>query len=228
MTSLIVRAYALVLLVGLPLLAAREDALARGLDELDRRALYLSAAISSAFIAGLTLGVAAWQGVGARALGWVVGPAGRAAAWAAGTTAAGLAAVTLVALVASRRGKGESPLLLALMPRTPAERRGFVLLSLAAAVCEEYVFRGFGLRVLAAWTGNPWTAAAAVAVAFGLAHGYQRAAGVARAALLGGVLAVPVVLTGSLFPAIVAHFWINVILGLGGWRWLPGAAEPGE
>lgn len=222
MTATITRAYALVLLVGLPLLAAREDTLARGLDELDRRALYLSAALSSAVIAALTVGVAAWQDVGAASLGWTVGPPGRAAAWAAGTTAAGLAAVAGTALLASRAGRGESPLLLALMPRTAAERRSFVLLSLAAAVCEEYAFRGFGMSVLAAWAGGPWTAAALVAVSFGMAHGYQRLAGIVRATLLGGILAVPVVATGSLFPAIVAHFWINVTLGLGGWRWLPG------
>jgi hypothetical protein len=43
---------------------------------------------------------------------------------------------------------------------------------------------------------------------------------VVRAAGLGMLLAVPVLITGSLFPAIVAHFWINAVLGLGGWRWL--------
>jgi len=226
-TSLITRVYALAVLVGLPLLAAREDSLARGLDELDRRAIYLSAALSSAFIAALTLGLAAWQDVGAGAVGWAVGPAGRAAAWAAGTTAAGLASVAAAAGLASLRGRAESPLLLALMPRSAAERRSFVLLCLAAAVCEEYVFRGFLLSVLAAWMGGPWTAAAVVAVSFGTAHGYQRLAGIVRATLLGAILAVPVVATGSLFPAIVAHFWINVVLGLGGWRRLPGAGASG-
>jgi len=34
-----------------------------------------------------------------------------------------------------------------------------------------------------------------------------------------------VVLTGSLFAAVAAHFWINAALGLGGWKKLyPQAA----
>lgn len=226
MTTLITRVYALVLLVGLPLLAAREDALARGLDELDRRAVYLSAAISSVVIAAITLGLAAWQDVRAGALGWRVGPPGREAAWAAGATAVGLVVVVGTTLLAPRGGRGESPLLVALMPRTASERRSFVLLSLAAAVCEEYVFRGFGLAVLSAWIGRPWPAVALVALSFGMAHGYQRVRGIVRATLLGGVLAAPVVVTGSLFPSIVAHFWINVLLGLGGWRLLLREEEP--
>ncbi len=45
-------------------------------------------------------------------------------------------------------------------------------------------------------------------------------AGVLRAGVLGMLLAVPTIWTGSLFPAIVGHFWINAAVGLGGWRFL--------
>jgi len=41
---------------------------------------------------------------------------------------------------------------------------------------------------------------------------------VIRAGLLGLLLTIPVMWTGSLFPAIVAHFWINPAIGVGGWR----------
>lgn len=225
MSGSIPRAYALVLLVGLPLLAVREASLARGLDELQRAAIYLSAIVSSLGLAGLTLGVAVWQGVSAVGLGWRVGATGRLGAWAGGTAVAGLALVGALAWVYARTGTEESPLLRALMPRTAAETGTFVLLSAVAAVCEEYVFRGFALRVVAAWTGSPWAAAAVVAASFGLAHGYQRVGGVVRAAGLGMLLAVPVVVTGSLYPAIVAHFWIDAVLGLWGWRWLLGEPE---
>ncbi|MFB6240732.1 MAG: type II CAAX prenyl endopeptidase Rce1 family protein, partial [Gemmatimonadota bacterium] len=64
-----------------------------------------------------------------------------------------------------------------------------------------------------------------VAVAFGIAHGYQRAVGVVRAGVLGVLLGLPVLFTGSLYPAVVAHFWINLAIGLGGWRTL---VPPGE
>ena len=65
-----------------------------------------------------------------------------------------------------------------------------------------------------------WPAVALVSVSFGISHGYQRLIGVLRATLLGALLALPVVWTGSLFPAIVAHFWINAAIGVGGWRYL--------
>ncbi len=220
MTSPIPRVYALVLLLGLPLLAAREASLARGLQELRRGALYLSAVLSSLTLAALTLAVALWQGLPAAALGWRVGPPARALAWAGATTLAGLALVVLLTRLYRAWGREESPVLLALLPRAPGEKAGFVLLAIVAAVCEEYAFRGFALRTLAAWTGSPWAAAGLVAGSFGLSHGYQRIGGVVRAAALGMLLAVPVVVTGSLYPAIAAHFWINAALGLGGWRGL--------
>lgn len=225
-TSTIPRVYALVLLTGLPLLAVREASLARGLDELRRGAVYLSAIVSSLLLAGVTVAVAAWRGLPATELGWRVGAPASLAAWAAGTAVAGLGLVAVLTWALARVGGEESPVLLGLMPRTAYETGTFVLLSVVAAVCEEYVFRGFALGVLRAWTGSAWVAAAVVAVSFGLAHGYQRVGGVLRAAGLGMLLAVPVVITGSLFPAIVAHFWINAVLGLGGWRWL--LDEPGE
>jgi membrane protease YdiL (CAAX protease family) len=219
-TTAIPRVYALVLLVGLPLLAVREASLAAGLGELRRGAVYLSAIVSSALLAGITVAVAAWRGVPAAGLGWRVGPPARLAAWAGGTAVVGLGLVAVFTWTFARAGAEESPVLLGLMPRTASETGIFVLLSVVAAVCEEYVFRGFLLGVMAAWMGSAWVAAAVVAASFGLAHGYQRVGGVVRAAGLGMLLAVPVLITGSLFPAIVAHFWINAVLGLGGWRWL--------
>ncbi len=226
MTSPIPRVYALVLLTGLPLLAVREASLARGLGELRRGAVYLSAIVSSVLLAGITVAVAAWQDLAPAGLGWRVGAPMHLAAWAGGAAAAGLGLVAVLTWVFARAGGEESPVLLGLMPRTASETGTFVLLSVVAAVCEEYVFRGFALGVLAAWTGSAWAGAGVVAVSFGLSHGYQRMGGVLRAAGLGMLLAVPVVITGSLFPAIVAHFWINAVLGLGGWRWL--LDEPGE
>ena len=83
---------------------------------------------------------------------------------------------------------------------------------------EEYIYRGYLYHVLAAWFGDPWLAVAATSLSFGVSHGYQRTIGMVRATALGVLLAVPVVVTGSLFAAIAAHFWINAALGLGGWK----------
>lgn len=218
----VIQGWATLLLVGLPLLAARDGA--RGL-ELERasefrRPIYFSIALSLLLIAGATLGVAAWQDVPGSALGWRVGDPGRAAAWSAGVAVAGVLVAWTVTRVADRLGLEESELAVLLMPRTPREKRAFLLLVGVGAVCEEYIFRGFLLHAVEAWSGSVGVATGVTALSFGLAHGYQRLAGIVRATLLGAVLALPVVVTGSLFGAVVGHFWINAAIGLGGWRWM--------
>lgn len=230
--SPVARIFALVLLAAMPFLAASEEALEEVLDEGgNRRSLYLAAGLSLVLLAAVTLAVAAGTGLPGRVLGWRAGPPGPALAWAAGTTAAGLAVVWALTAFFRRLGLPEGRAVLFLLPRNRSEMRGFLLLALVAGVCEEYVFRGFALHVVEAWTGSPTVAVAATSAAFGLAHGYQRLSGVLRAGALGALLAVPVVATGSLFPAVAAHFWINAAIGLGGWRWLmpeEDGPEPGH
>lgn len=221
----ILRGVALVFVIGLPVLAARDSG--RELDEAHfqqagrfRRAIYGSIAVSLLLIAGFGLVVARWQEVAGEELGWSVGTLPHALVWSMGTAVAGLAAAWLISVTGGKLGLEESRLGYLLMPQDAGEKRAFVLLAGVGAICEEYIYRGFALHVLAAWFGQPWVAVAVTAISFGLSHGYQKLAGILRATVLGAILAVPVVQTGSLFPAIVAHFWINAAIGLGGWRLL--------
>ncbi len=218
----ILAGYALVLLVGLPVLAALD---ARRGIELEhavrfRRAIYGSIALSLLVVTAITLGVASWQRVRPASLGWQITGATEGVVWGVAVAAAGLILAWLVSASARALNLSEGRIAQLLMPRDAREKRAFLMLSGIAAVCEEYVFRGFLLWTLTAWTSSPWFAAAIVSASFGLAHGYQRLAGIARASSLGFLLCVPVIVTGSLFPAIVAHFWINAAVGLGGWRYL--------
>lgn len=214
--------FALLLLIGLPVLAAFDAR--RGVDleaaARHRRALYASVALSLIVMTSLTLVIIAWQDISADALGWRVRDPVLAFGWGLGFAGGGLAVLWIMTTVSRRIGLDESPLAMLLMPRNAAEKRGFILLSGVAAVCEELLFRGFLLWVLAGWVRSPWFAASIVSLSFGLAHGYQRRAGILRAGVLGMLLAVPTILTGSLFPAILAHFWINAAVGMGGWRYL--------
>lgn len=229
-TDAIVLGFALLLLCGLPLLSTGEETVRRVLEEAgDRRALYLSAAISLALLAGATWAVSAWRGVPSASLGWRVGGLHPGLAWGAGAAAAGLAGVWLGTRLLRGLGLDETDVVLLILPRTAGEKWAFLALAAIGALCEEYVFRGYALHVVERWAA-PTGASTAIAVgassvSFGLAHGYQRASGVMRATLMGLVLAVPVVATGSLFPAVAAHFWINAVIGLGGWKWL---LEEGE
>lgn len=226
--TIITQVFAGVMLLGLPVLSARTGLKDEHLEQIEtaRVSLYASAALTLGILAAGVVGVAFWQGLPAADLGWKVTEPGPAFAWALGVTAAGLAIVWALTALGARLGLEESPLALALMPRTAAERNGFLLLASAAAVGEEFIYRGYLYHVLAAWFGGPWPAVAITAVSFGVSHGYQKSIGMARATALGVLLAIPVVVTGSLFAAIAAHFWINAALGLGGWKKLyPQEAE---
>ncbi len=156
-------------------------------------------------------------------------PPAPAAAWIAATLVALLAGAALTGLVRRLTGRPESHHLMRLVPRTQAERRLFPLVALTAGITEEFVFRGIALTALASLplldgSGGRWWAAAAVAAAFGLGHGYQDALGMARAAALGMVLAVPALLTGSLLPGMAAHAALDLCLLWGTGRRLAGAA----
>jgi membrane protease YdiL (CAAX protease family) len=105
----------------------------------------------------------------------------------------------------------------ALLPRTPAERRLFALLALTAGVCEEVLYRGFGLAALR-WAAPGLADPALIAVtalSFGLAHLYQGPPGVILTGLVGAYFAWIAIATGSLVPVILLHALLDLrILGL--------------
>jgi uncharacterized protein len=101
---------------------------------------------------------------------------------------------------------------LEVLPRTPAERRVFAALAVSAGICEELLYRGFMLAVLAAIApsvGPLWTVVIGAA-AFGLAHAYQRPAGMLVTAVLGGCLAVLYLGTGSLLLPVAFHALVDL------------------
>ena len=116
-----------------------------------------------------------------------------------------------------RRGEGRHAepsvhATLALLPRTPGERRLFTVVGVTAGVCEEWLYRGFFLAVVAALAGGLPTAllVALAAVAFGLAHAYQGLVGIGTTGALGGVLAALYLQTGSLLLPVLLHTAIDL------------------
>jgi membrane protease YdiL (CAAX protease family) len=101
---------------------------------------------------------------------------------------------------------------LALLPRTPGERRLFTVVGVTAGVCEEWLYRGFFLAVVAALTGGLPTGVLVLvaAVSFGLAHAYQGVAGVLTTGVLGGVMAALYLQTGSLLLPVLLHAAIDL------------------
>ena len=128
------------------------------------------------------------------------------------------------------RGRHSEPAVhatLALLPRTTAERRLFTVVGVTAGVCEEWLYRGFLLAVVAAVGGALPTPVLVVlgAVAFGLAHAYQGVAGIVTTGVLGGVMAALYLGTGSLLLPAVLHALVDLRFLLVPASALPDAAR---
>lgn len=113
----------------------------------------------------------------------------------------------------------------ALLPRTAAEHRAFAVLSVTAGICEEILFRGYLPGYLGAWA-SPFLAVAASSVLFGFAHAYLGFPHVVRTAIVGGLLAGVVALSGSLLPAMIVHAAMDLVSGDVGPRALDLASAP--
>jgi len=100
----------------------------------------------------------------------------------------------------------------ALLPHGRRERLAFALLAVTAGICEEVLFRGFGIAYVRwLWPAAPRLALIVVTAAtFGMAHLYQGVRGVVLTGLLGAYLAWLVLSTGSLVPAIVIHALLDL------------------
>lgn len=145
--------------------------------------------------------------------------------WTAALAAAGILVIVLSRLLAGRLGIRESELLRHLLPEGVRERGAFTLLSASAGFGEEAAFRGYAIPVLAQASGSIWAGVVISSLAFGIVHAYQGVAGVMRSGVLAVLLALPVVLMGNVWPAILAHTVIDVIAGAVLGRWLAGLGE---
>lgn len=183
------------------------------LRTLPRRALYFSAAVSQWFLAVLGVAVVVAAMPGFRLIGFGGVAAAPFLGWTLGLTLVTSAALALV-IALERRGwwPPESELVYLLLPQNFRERAWCVLvLAPTAGLCEEFLYRGALMFQVTAWTHSVGWGVAVSSVAFGLAHVYQGPNGMARAALLGALLAVPVVRLGSLYPSMAAHFLIDAV-----------------
>jgi membrane protease YdiL (CAAX protease family) len=116
----------------------------------------------------------------------------------------------------------------ALMPHTRVDLYRFGGVALTAGFCEEFLYRGYLIWVFAPWLGW-WGAAALSVVIFAGAHAYQGSGGVIRTGLVAVVFTMIVAALGSLWPAIVLHFVLDLGMGIVAWLALrDGPATNGE
>ncbi|HSR69884.1 MAG TPA: type II CAAX endopeptidase family protein [Acidobacteriota bacterium] len=99
-----------------------------------------------------------------------------------------------------------------MIPRNSKEQSAFNMLSVTAGICEEILYRGVLLAVLAAAIGT-WPAVVVSSAVFGLGHLYQGLPGVLRTGAVGLVFALLTVFSGSLLTAVILHITMDVTSG---------------
>lgn len=218
---------ALLLVVGLPLLARRNYArLLAALQDGDRGVL--TATFRQTVLRQTALGallLANWRaagrplaglGLGApRGAGFVVGAALAAlligyAGWQCLRVARQeqLQQQVRDRLAATSVGK--------LLPRSRSELRAFMVVAASAGTWEELLYRGFLVAYAGHWLGGLGGVLAAAA-AFGIGHLYQGPSGVAKTGVAGLVAGALLWLTGSLWVPMLLHAAVDAHAGVLGW-----------
>jgi CAAX protease family protein len=105
-----------------------------------------------------------------------------------------------------------------IMPRTRMEASVFTVLAGTAGLSEEFLYRGFLLALFArvfARAGGPLLISSSLSsVWFGAAHLYQGRRGIITTFVVGMIFAGVRVWSGSLFPAMIAHAAVDLVVGL--------------
>jgi len=99
-----------------------------------------------------------------------------------------------------------------LLPTSDHESMLFRALSVTAGVCEELLFRGYLLWVLSHFMPF-WGAAALQTLMFGVGHAYQGAKGIISTTIAGAFLTAVVIVSGSLYAAMLAHALMDLNAG---------------
>lgn len=199
--------------VGFVMQAGSIDMLPRPLPKMP---LYLGTIAGLWLLAALAILAAMRSSIPARLIGLYLPNVSALVLW----TAFGLLAAAAVVMVFKALGYRDPAVMHDIIPVTLREQAVFVALSVSAGICEELTFRGFLLTALMVATGSTVLAVLLSSVVFGLMHAHQGAGGALRAAGLGAVLCVPVLLTGSLYPSMAAHALTDIAGGLWLARWL--------
>jgi len=236
MLTLADRLMALVIVVGLPLRAwfgmrALKAAPSPALPALRRR-LWRRAIASQWLLVALVLLVWLSARRSVQALGLALRPSGALVG-----VLVGLAAIvsivlrqrasvttdeTLRARIRARLAPVER-----LMPRSSSDLPWFSALAITAGLCEELLFRGYLLWVAGHLLPFP-VAPAAQALVFGLCHAYQGGRGIVLTTFAGAFLTLVVLVTGSLWPAMLIHALMDLHAGDLARRVFPPDPEPRE
>jgi membrane protease YdiL (CAAX protease family) len=176
----------------------------------------------------LLVGLVAWRSL---ARGLTIEELGLGSHGWIGIVVSGLLGAILVGglqwLNLRRIGKmeGEAPELLRklanrLLPVNLLEYLPYSALAITAGVCEEFVYRGFGIAAFSR-AGLPlWVVVIVTSVLFGLAHAYQGRGGIVSTGIFGVLLAIGRLGFGSLVPVMMWHAGLDLAAGIAAPKYL--------
>lgn len=104
----------------------------------------------------------------------------------------------------------KKPLIRNFMPHTEDERQVFNLMGITAGITEEIIFRAYLIWAFAFYMPI-WAAALASLLVFTVLHLYQGAQQLPTVFAMGGLVTLVFVLSGSIWPAIAVHIFVDVI-----------------
>ena len=197
----------------LPVFAVIQLDLARDLA-VERVQAYVTSAVTILFLGVLSLGLGS-RLVGMEGMGLRIEP-GRAAylvSWGAGILVLGTATLWFFLVLRKRGGWGESRIVHELIPVTRREKGLYAGLSLCAGFGEELAYRGYAIPAVIVAGGSAPVALALTSAAFAVLHSYQGVLGVVRTGVVGVIMGGVFLHTGSLWPPIVGHVLIDLVVG---------------
>jgi uncharacterized protein len=126
--------------------------------------------------------------------------------------------VVIVFLVSVSRAFGKNPnmskVFQAIAPRGPLELAIWILLSISAGFCEEFIFRGYLQKQLFVLTGSVTAGIAGQAIIFGAAHAYQGYRGVLTITVYGALFGILANTRNSLRPGMIQHVMQDSFSGI--------------
>ena len=100
------------------------------------------------------------------------------------------------------------------LPQTPLEISLWILLSMTAGFCEEFIFRGYLQKQLRAWLSSVPMAVVFSALAFGAGHIYQGAKSATVITVYGLLFGILAEWRKSLRPGMLTHAWHDTVTGI--------------
>jgi CAAX protease family protein len=113
-----------------------------------------------------------------------------------------------------------------ILPQSRVELLPYLGLAVTAALCEEFLYRGFAMAALTRAGLPVWGVVLSSSILFGLAHLYQGRGGIVSTLVIGTVFGTARIAYDGLVPVMLWHFAVDAVAGVAGPKYLVRAVPP--